>query len=47
MTADLLLIIFIPWAILVTHLGVWNECLSKKIIHKNSQLLIFIKIVKK
>ena len=47
MTADLVLIIFIPWAILVTHLGVWNKCLSKKIIRKNSQLLIFIKIVKK
>ena len=47
MTADLVLIIFISWTILVTHLGVWNECLSKKIIHKNSQLLIFIKIVKK
>ena len=47
MTAVLVLIIFISWTILVTHLGVWNECLSKKIIHKNSQLLIFIKIVKK
>ena len=47
MIADLVLIIFIPWAILVTHLGVWNEYLSKKTMHKNSQLLIFIKIVKK
>lgn len=47
MAAILVLIIFIPWAILFTHLGVWNEYLSKKTIHKNSQSLIFMKIVKK
>ena len=30
MVAVLVLIIFISWTILVTHLGVWNEYLSKK-----------------
>ena len=43
MVSVLVLIIFISWTILVTHLGVWNEHLSKKTIHKNSQLLILRK----